>query len=97
MAILGIVLNAIDIKKFKKFSMMCYIIMGWTIVIKANILPTVLGITGFTLLLSGGITYTIGAILYGIGKKYKYIHSVFHLFILAGSILHFLCIIMYIM
>ncbi len=97
MAILGIVLNAIDIKKFKKFSMICYLIMGWSIVIRANILPTVLGTAGFVLLLSGGIAYTVGAVLYGIGKKHKYIHSVFHLFILLGTILHFLCILMYVM
>ncbi len=96
-AILGIVLNAIDIKKFKKFSMICYLIMGWCIVFKANILPIVLGTPGFVLLLLGGISYTVGAILYGIGKKHKYIHSVFHLFILLGSLLHFLCILLYVM
>ena len=43
-----------------------------------------------------GIAYTIGAILYGIGKKHKYMHFVFHLFVLLGSILHFLCIYLYV-
>ncbi len=96
-AILGIVLNSIDIKKFKKFSMICYLIMGWCIIVKANLLPELLGTKGFILLLLGGIAYTIGAVLYGLGKKRKYMHSVFHLFILLGSFLQFLCILLYVM
>ncbi len=96
-AILGIVLNAIDIKKFKVFSMICYLAMGWCIILKVNLLPSALGMSGFILLVAGGVAYTIGAILYGVGKKHKYMHSVFHLFILLGSILHFLCILLYVM
>ena len=97
LAILGIVLNSIDIKKFKMFSMMCYLLMGWCIILKANILPQALTTNGFILLLLGGIAYTIGAIIYGIGKKRKYFHSIFHLFILLGSILQFFCILLYVM
>ena len=97
MAILGITLNAIDIKKYKVFSMICYLVMGWCIIFKVNILPEILGIPGFILLLAGGITYSIGAILYGVGRKHKYIHSIFHLFILLGSILQFFCILFYVM
>ena len=96
-AILGIVLNSIDIKKFKVFSMICYLLMGWCIVFKIGLLPKLLGTAGFVLLLLGGIAYTIGAILYGIGKKHKYMHSVFHLFILLGSLLQFFCILLYVM
>lgn len=97
LAILGIVLNAIDIKKFKVFSMICYLLMGWCIIIKANLLPELLTKNGFILLLAGGIAYTVGAIIYGLGKKYKYAHSIFHLFILLGSFLQFLCILLYVM
>ncbi len=96
MAALGITLNSIDIKKYKVFSMICYLGMGWCIIFTANLLPKLLGITGLTLLVSGGIAYTIGAILYGFGKKKKYIHSIFHLFILLGSILQFFCILLYV-
>ena len=78
-AILGIILNSIDIKKFRVFSMICYLVMGWCIVFKINLLPELLGTAGFVLLLLGGLAYTIGAILYGLGKKHKYMHSVFHL------------------
>jgi hemolysin III len=96
LAILGIVLNAIDLKNFKVFSMVCYLIMGWCIIFRINVVIKSLGWTGFSLLLSGGIVYTIGAIFYGVGKKKKYMHSIFHLFIFAGSLLQFLCIVLYV-
>jgi hemolysin III len=96
MAVLGIVLNAIDLKRYKVFSMICYLVMGWCIIVKINVLPALLGTVGFALLIAGGVVYTIGAILYGLGKKHKYIHSVFHLCILVASMLHFLCILLYV-
>ena len=96
MAILGITLNAIDIKKYKIFSMICYLGMGWCVIFTVNLLPKLLGIPGLILLVTGGIAYTIGAILYGIGKKKKYVHSIFHLFIVLGSILQFFSIFLYV-
>ena len=96
MAILGIILNAIDLKNFKVFSMICYLAMGWCIIIKINWIIEALGIAGFTLLVAGGIIYTIGAIHYGVGKKKKYMHSIFHLCIFTASLLHFLCILLYV-
>ena len=95
-AILGITLNAIDLKKYKIFSMICYLVMGWCIIIKANLLPELLTMPGFILLLLGGIIYTIGAVLYGLGKKHKYIHSIFHLSVFFGNLLHVICILMYV-
>lgn len=96
MAILGIVLNAIDLKKYRVFSMICYLGMGWAVVFKAHLLPMLLGPVGLTLLVTGGIAYTVGAILYGLGRKHKYMHSIFHLFIVLGSLLQFLCIVLYV-
>lgn len=96
LAILGIVLNSIDLKKYKVFSMICYLLMGWCIIIKASVLPELLGTAGFALLLAGGIVYTIGAILYGAGKKHKWMHSIFHIACVIGSLLHFLCVLMYV-
>lgn len=95
-AIIGIILNSIDIKKYKVLSMICYLAMGWCILVKINLLPKLLGNVGFWLLLSGGIIYSLGAILYGVGKKKKYMHSIFHLFVLVATILHFLCILFYV-
>lgn len=68
-AIIGIVLNSIDLKHYKKFSMICYLAMGWCIIFKMPILPEYLGIPGCVLLVSGGLVYTVGAILYGVRKK----------------------------
>ncbi len=95
-ALLGITLNSIDLKKYKIFSMICYLAMGWCIIVKANLLPLLLGTAGFAMLLIGGVIYTIGAILYGVGKKYKYIHSIFHLCVFFGNMLHVLCVLMYV-
>ncbi len=66
MAVIGIVFTAIDLKKYRVFSMICYLVMGWCIIFKINIVLELLGMTGFLLLLLGGIIYTVGAILYGL-------------------------------
>lgn len=96
LAILGITLNAIDLKSFRVVSMILYLGMGWCVIFTVKIIFNALGIVGFTLLLAGGIAYTIGAVFYGLGRKHKYIHSVFHLFVVAGSLLHFLCILLFV-
>ena len=98
MAALGITLTAIDLKKYSKFSMICYLGMGWCIIFTAPLLPEILGVGGVVFLLTGGIAYTIGAVLYAVGKKKKlrYMHSIFHLFVVAASILHFFCILFYV-
>ena len=95
-AILGIVLNAIDMIKFKKFSLALYIILGWAVIWALKPLLATLEMQGFILLLLGGILYTVGSIFYGIGKKVKYMHSIFHLFVLGASILQFFSIFFYV-
>lgn len=95
MAIIATVLTAIDLREYRVFSMVCYIGMGWAIIPFAKVCMEVLTAPGFYLLLSGGIAYTIGAVLYGIGSKKKWMHSVFHIFVDIGSLLHFLCVAMY--
>lgn len=97
MALIGIFFNSLDLKKYKVFSMICYLVMGWCIIFKAPILPGLLTWTGFNLVLGGGIVYTIGAILYGVGKKKKFFHSIFHLAIVLASVLQFLAIILFVM
>ena len=95
-AIIGIIINAIDMNKFKKLSMILYIAMGWAVIFTFKPLLRSVDIAGIYLLLAGGIIYTLGAIFYGIGKKHKYMHTVFHFFVLAGSILHFFSILLYV-
>ena len=95
LAVIGIIFNSIDLKKYKTFSMICYLVMGWLIVVKMRTLIDAVGMTAFWYLLSGGIAYTIGAVCYGLTKK-KWMHSVFHLFCIIGSVLHFLFILFYV-
>jgi len=92
---LAATLTAIDLKKYTVFSMICYIGMGWGIIFFLPQAMVVMTKPGFILLLSGGIVYTIGAILYGIGSKKPWIHSVFHIFVVLGSLLQFLSIYFY--
>ena len=87
-AVLGVVLNAVSVERFKKVSMACYLAMGWVVVLAMGDFYRAASPLSFWCLLAGGILYTVGAALYGVGKKIPYIHPVFHLFVLAGSILH---------
>lgn len=89
---LAVTLTAIDLRQYRVFSMICYIVMGWGV---AAFLPQTvhaLTATGFYLLLAGGISYTAGAILYGIGSKRRYFHCAFHVFVLLGSVFHFVAV-----
>lgn len=95
-AIIGITLNAIDLEKFSKFSMSCYLILGWCAIFIMKPIVAELGLNGTLYLISGGISYSIGAILYGIGKKHRYIHFVFHIFVVLGTFLQYLCILNYV-
>ena len=94
--VLGIVLNSIDLKKFKVFSMILYLVMGWLIIFSFDELYAAIDIGGIYLTIAAGSLYTIGAIFYGFGKKIKYMHSIFHLFVLAASICFFFAIFLYI-
>lgn len=94
-AIVACTLTAIDLKKYSLFSMVCYLTMGWAIIIFVKQTYDVMGTGGLVFLITGGVAYSIGSVLYAIGKKKKWIHSVFHLFILAGSVLHFFAIYIY--
>ena len=96
-AALGITLSAINVHKFRIVSMIIYIAMGWAIIFSGRDLIASIPTAGFVLLLGGGILYTIGAVLYGIGKKKKYMHSVFHFLALGGSVCHFISIFMYVL
>ena len=95
--ILGIVLNAVSLKKFAKLSEACYIALGWVVIFASKELIASLERGGLWLLLAGGIAYTVGAVLYGIGAKKRYFHSVFHFFCLIGTALHFFSIYFYVL
>ncbi len=90
-AILGIVLNSIDLEKFRKPSVVCYVAMGWVIV--AAIKPMLEKVSPISLwfLLIGGLFYTVGIIFYA-KKNIKFFHSVWHLFTIGGSVFHYFAI-----
>ena len=93
---LAVTLTAIDLKKYTVFSMICYITMGWAVIFFLPQTVQVLGSDGFAWLLSGGIAYTLGSILYGIGSKKPWFHSVFHIFVVLGSLLQMVSILFYV-
>ena len=70
--------------------------MGWCIVIAAPVAMTAIPFGGLIYLLAGGIAYTVGAVLYGFGKRCRYMHSIFHLFVVVGSILQLICVVFYV-
>jgi len=97
LAVLGIVFNAIDVDKYETVSAVINVLMGWAVVFMFGSLKAAIGGGGVAFLVIGGGLYTFGAILYGIGDKVRYMHSVFHFFCLAGSICHFFAIYLYVL
>ena len=96
-AIVGIVLTAVSLKKFSRISVALYLIMGWMIIIAYQPMVQAIPRGGMQLLVWGGVAYTLGAILYGIGSRRKYFHSIFHFFCIIGTVLHFFSIYLYVM
>ena len=94
---LATTLTAIDLDKYDVLSMICYIAMGWLILIGLQQTIEVMTMPGFLWLLGGGIAYTIGAILYGVGSKLRWFHSIFHLFVLLGSVLQAISILFFVL
>ena len=94
---IGAILNSINVRKFIVLSNIAFLLMGWTALFKINIIKQNMHPIGFLLLVLGGVVYTLGVIFYIIGKKIKYMHSIFHLFVLLGSILHFISIAGYVL
>lgn len=95
-AAMAITFTAIDLKKYAVLSMICYIGIGWCIVLAAPIAIRAIPLPGLLWLLSGGVAYTIGAVLYGLGKRHRYMHGVFHIFVVLGSVLQAICILWYV-
>jgi len=83
-AIAGIIANAISVKKFHNISLVLYLVMGWSVVTAIKPLMQVIGLNGFMMLMAGGLLYSIGVVFYKM-KKRRFMHSVWHLFVLGGS------------
>lgn len=91
LALLGVILKIFYTGRFDKISTAAYILMGWLIIFAINPLISNLSFEGLMWLFGGGVSYTIGAVLYSI-KKIKYNHAIFHIFVLGGSFCHFMAV-----
>ena len=92
----GITLTAIDVHKFRVVEMILYIAMGWAVLFSVKTLVATVPPIGIILLVSGGVLYTVGAVLYGLGRTKKYMHSIFHFLALSGSVCHFISVFAYV-
>ena len=95
-AILGITFTAIDMNRYEKLAMVLYLGIGWCIVMAVKPAMASIPMAGLGWILAGGIAYTVGAVLYGLGSMHRYMHSLFHLFVVAGSVLQFFGIFFYV-
>ncbi|MGD6803248.1 hemolysin III family protein [Rossellomorea vietnamensis] len=95
LAIAGVVFKCYFVDRYQIISTIVYLLMGWMIIIAVKPLYEILSPTGFLLLLTGGIFYSIGAVFY-VWNKLPYNHAIWHLFVLAGSTFMFLCVLLYV-
>ena len=95
-AITSIVFSSINLEKFKKMNFTCALILGWIIVFAFNPLIDFLNINAIILLIAGGLAYTFGTIFYILNKK-RFMHSIWHIFVILGSVLHYFSILFYVL
>ena len=96
LAILGIVLKVFFAGQFKMASTICYVLMGWFILVAIKPLVATVAINGIIWLVVGGLLYTLGSVFY-LWNKLPYNHAIWHLFVLAGSISHFIAVFLYVL
>ncbi|MCA0986708.1 PAQR family membrane homeostasis protein TrhA [Guptibacillus algicola] len=96
LAIAGTVFKAFFVKKFLFISTIVYVVMGWLIVLAWDPLLQNLHPNGLTLLIIGGLLYTVGAVFY-VWRAFKYHHAVWHVFVIGGTITHFFCVLFYVL
>lgn len=96
MAALGIALKVVAIGRFRWLSMVLYLCMGWLVLVALGPLRTAVSHQGVMLLFLGGVSYTVGTVFYGM-RRLPYHHAVWHAFVLAGSVLHFFAVFLYVM
>ena len=96
-SVVGITFSAINVDKFSVLEVVCHLINGWSIVFGIKSIIANVGTKGLLFMLIGGVLYSLGSILYGVGSKVKYMHSIFHFFCLFGTLFHFLAIYLYVL
>lgn len=97
LAIAGVIIKIFFTGRFEFLSLIMYLMMGWLGLLKIEYLYNTLPATGYWLLISGGLAYTSGILFYIIDHKVRFAHFIWHLFVVKGSILHFLMILLYVL
>lgn len=95
-AALGVTANAISVRRWHKLSLVLYLLMGWSVVLLIKPLLHRVALPGFFLLLGGGLCYTVGVLFYNAARP-RFMHSVWHLFVLGGSALHYFFVLFFIL
>ena len=93
---LSCVFTAIDVERYSRLAMICYVGVGWSVVIAAKTAIAAIAPAGIAFLLAGGVAYSVGAVLFKLGDRVRWMHSIFHLFVIAGGVLHFFCFYFYV-
>jgi hemolysin III len=96
LAIIGVVLKVFFVKRFKVLSTLCYIFMGWAAVLMIKPLLATVAVEGLYWLIGGGLLYTVGAVFY-LARRMPFNHAIWHIFVLGGSIAHFIVVFKYIL
>ncbi|MBQ6465159.1 MAG: hemolysin III family protein [Oscillospiraceae bacterium] len=95
--VLGVALTAIDLERFQAAAVLCELGSGWSILLGLGALLRSMGARGLLCLILGGVLYSIGAVLYALGAKKRWRHSVFHVFCLLGTFFHFWSVYQYLL
>ena len=94
LTVIGLVINSINVKRFQTFSIVLYLLMGWSVVATFSFIPP-LSYTAWALLIGGGLAYTLGIVFFSM-KKPRFMHFIWHLFVLAGSVLHYFFVLFFV-
>jgi len=97
LAVFGIVWDSLPTKRARILPVVIYLLMGWLIVIALKPMSHELPAGGFAWLIAGGLAYTLGVIFYAMDTRIRHFHGVWHLFVLAGSVSHYLAVLLYVL
>ena len=97
LALIGILQEIKPRSEARILSIVIYAVMGWIVLVAVKPLLAALGPVGFTWLASGGVLYTVGIIFFALDNRLRHAHGVWHLFVIAGSLLHFVAILFYVL
>ncbi|MEA9978695.1 hemolysin III family protein [Pseudomonas sp. 10B1] len=97
LAVIGMLQEIKPRSEARVMSIVIYAVMGWIVLVAVKPLMAALGATGFAWLAAGGILYTIGIIFFAFDTRFRHWHGIWHLFVMAGSLLHFVAILFYVL